>query len=77
MRRLRDELIIYAEEIRRTQNLSDPDVQETLAELEEEDASMKNTISELANAWHQSFHPVWGAMFNAGYQDSSKFIFSD
>lgn len=70
LRRLRDELIIYAEEIRRTQDVKDPEVQETLEELAEEDAAIKQTISELAHTWHQAFHPVWGAMFNAGYQDS-------
>jgi hypothetical protein len=31
---------------------------------------IKAKLSDLADQWHSSFHPVWGAMFNAGYQDS-------
>ena len=70
LRRLMDELSKYSEEIRRTKDMEDPSVHPTLDELTEEMSLIKDTLSELAKQWHHSFHPVWGAMFNAGYQDS-------
>lgn len=70
LRRLRGELGREAEEIRRTRDIQDPAVQKLLEEMEEDDTMIKATLSPLVEQWHRSFHPIWGAMFNAGYQDS-------
>jgi hypothetical protein len=70
LRRLRGELSSKAEEIRRTKDITDPAVQTTLDEMEQDDSMIKSTLSPLVDQWHRSFHPIWGAMFNAGYQDS-------
>lgn len=70
LRRLREELSRKAEEIRRTSDAEETSVQQILQEMDEDDAAIKSTLSPLVEQWHRSFHPVWGAMFNAGYQDS-------
>ena len=70
LRRLREELSRKAEEVRRTSDQDDPDVKKILGEMEEDEALIKSALSPLVELWHRSFHPLWGAMFNAGYQDS-------
>jgi 5'-nucleotidase len=71
LRQIREELDIYGEELRLSQgDLDDKELQGKLALLEQEDALLKAKLTEMAEQWHASFHPVWGAMFNAGYQDS-------
>lgn len=70
LRRLREELSRRAEEIRRTRDRDDSSTEHILQEMEEDDVAIKNTLSPLVEQWHRSFHPLWGAMFNAGYQDS-------
>ncbi|KAG7346317.1 HAD superfamily hydrolase [Nitzschia inconspicua] len=70
LRRLRGELGRVAEEIRRTKDTENPAVQKVLDEMEEDDSIIKSTLSPLVEQWHRSFHPIWGAMFNSGYQDS-------
>jgi 5'-nucleotidase len=75
LRKLRDELNIYAEDLRFGQNdndvNSDPkEIQKELESLQEQDRIVKTKLRALAEQWHASFHPIWGAMFNAGYQDS-------
>lgn len=70
LRRLREELSRISEDVRRTGDLDDPSVQKILEEMDEDDAVIKSTLSPLVEEWHRSFHPLWGAMFNAGYQDS-------
>ena len=70
LRNLRDEMGLRAEEIRRTQDPNDPEIIQVLSEMEEDDATIKATLTTMADHWHASFHPIWGAMFNAGYQDS-------
>lgn len=70
LRQLRDELGLYGEEVRFNGDLNDEKVQETLASLVVEDALVKEKLTQMAEQWHASFHPIWGAMFNAGYQDS-------
>jgi 5'-nucleotidase len=70
LRKLRGELGRKAEEIRRTGDAKDPAVQKLLNEMKEDDSLIKATLSPLVEQWHRSFHPIWGAMFNAGYQDS-------
>jgi len=70
LRRLREELSRKSEEIRRENDTDDPAVQKVLEEMDEDEAMIKATLSPLVERWHGSFHPLWGAMFNAGYQDS-------
>lgn len=70
LRQLREELVMKAEVIRRTEDESDPKTQALLADIEEDDDTIKKTLASLADQWHSAFHPIWGAMFNAGYQDS-------
>mmetsp|Transcript_71147 Transcript_71147/g.206029 ORF Transcript_71147/g.206029 Transcript_71147/m.206029 type:complete len:621 (+) Transcript_71147:62-1924(+) len=70
LRRMRDELELKAEDLRRKSDPEDPSVKQTLQELEEDDAVIKANLSGMLEEWHASFHPIWGAMFNAGYQDS-------
>eukprot|EP00529_Nitzschia_sp_RCC80_P011299 CAMPEP_0113489550 /NCGR_PEP_ID=MMETSP0014_2-20120614/26586_1 /TAXON_ID=2857 /ORGANISM="Nitzschia sp." /LENGTH=632 /DNA_ID=CAMNT_0000383289 /DNA_START=82 /DNA_END=1976 /DNA_ORIENTATION=+ /assembly_acc=CAM_ASM_000159 len=70
LRKLRDELGSKAEQIRRTSDLDDPAVQKLLDEMEEDDRTIKETLSPLTASWHRQFSPTWGAMFTAGYQDS-------
>lgn len=70
LRKLREELIAKADEIRRNASEEDPVMQKLLNEFDEDDEAIKATLSTMAYQWHASFHPIWGAMFNAGYQDS-------
>jgi 5'-nucleotidase len=70
LRNLRGEMGRRAEEIRRTSDVADPAVRNLLEEMGEDDNMIKTTLSPLVDQWHKSFHPIWGAMFNAGYQDS-------
>lgn len=73
VRRLRDELDIHADEIRSGYQtpLFSPGEQETiLDEILEEEKQIKDKLAAMAEAWHGAFHPIWGALFSAGYQDS-------
>lgn len=70
LRKLREELSIYQEEIRLKEDVKSEEVQQKLKEIKEEDGLVKEKLSALAAQWHGAFHPIWGAMFNAGYQDS-------
>jgi 5'-nucleotidase len=70
LRKLREEIDNFGEDVRRANDFSDADSLTTLQKLTTEDAMIKAKLSDLADQWHSSFHPVWGAMFNAGYQDS-------
>jgi 5'-nucleotidase len=71
LRKLRDELGMKGEMlIRRSGDENDPAIQKALAEIDQDDATIKSVLTTLASRWHSSFHPIWGAMFNAGYQDS-------
>lgn len=65
LRQLREELNELGDQMRRQGG-----DEETLQELDAEDLILKEKLSSLAAEWHGSFHPIWGAMFNAGYQDS-------
>lgn len=70
LRQLREELSLHGDVVRRSRNMSDPSVNTLLQELEDENEILKVKLTELAGRWHGAFHPLWGAMFNAGYQDS-------
>ena len=69
LRKLRDELSGLADSVQR-QDLPDHETQQVLAEINQDDQMVKEKLTALASAWHSAFHPIWGAMFNAGYQDS-------
>ena len=70
LRELREELGAHGEEVLRDPKLSEAERDQALRTLHEEDTILKEKLTELASQWHGSFHPIWGAMFNAGYQDS-------
>lgn len=70
LRKLREELDQYGEEVKRTSNPKDPETVKIIEGLLEDDKVVKGKLTQLAEQWHQAHHPVWGAMFNAGYQDS-------
>jgi 5'-nucleotidase len=70
LRNIREELDMRAEAIRRNEDPNDPEIIELLAEMEADDVTIKSTLTAMVENWHSRFHPVWGAMFNAGYQDS-------
>lgn len=70
LRLLREELGIYAENLRRDEDVGDKSVQDKIIAVYEEDQVIKDKLSELTEKWHASFHPVWGAHFQAGYQGS-------
>jgi len=38
--------------------------------LQEDDEKIRVKLTSMAKEYHLSFHPVWGMMFQAGYQDS-------
>jgi len=67
LRNLRDELSGYHDSVQLTGGAGASNI---LKIIEEDDATIKRTLTDLAEQWHSAFHPVWGAMFNAGYQDS-------
>jgi 5'-nucleotidase len=69
LRKLRDELSQHANELRRRSDDRE-EVEQVLHEIEEDDAMIKDELTIMAEQWHASFHPVWGALFLAGYQDS-------
>lgn len=69
LRTIRDELSQHGEHLRLTRP-QDEETENMLHQIEEDDAAIKEKLTEMAEQWHSAFHPIWGAMFNAGYQDS-------
>eukprot|EP00559_Dactyliosolen_fragilissimus_P000702 CAMPEP_0184866656 /NCGR_PEP_ID=MMETSP0580-20130426/23149_1 /TAXON_ID=1118495 /ORGANISM="Dactyliosolen fragilissimus" /LENGTH=592 /DNA_ID=CAMNT_0027366451 /DNA_START=122 /DNA_END=1900 /DNA_ORIENTATION=+ len=71
LRKLRDELSLYGDLLRRTQD-GDMDLvtEDKLEKIMEDDLKVKNVLTVLAERYHAAFHPIWGMMFQAGYQDS-------
>jgi len=70
LRKLRDELSLHGDILRRTSDVNDPEIKAQLASLEDDDNKVKQVLTELARDYHAAFHPVWGCLFAAGYQDS-------
>lgn len=70
LRKLRDELSLYADTLRHNSDIDDPEIQSKLVQIGDDDEKVKKKLKELALSYHQAFHPVWGMMFSAGYQDS-------
>jgi HAD superfamily 5'-nucleotidase-like hydrolase len=69
LRQLREELGVLSDKIR-LDDIDDDKKAAALIGITEEDGLIKQKLSSLAEDWHKAFHPIWGAMFNAGYQDS-------
>jgi 5'-nucleotidase len=72
LRTLRDELSAYGDSLRKgpVEGMSQEEVNSALVKLTEDDSNIKNVLTTLADKHHAAFHPVWGQMFHAGYQDS-------
>uniref|UniRef100_A0A7S2P8U0 5'-nucleotidase n=1 Tax=Leptocylindrus danicus TaxID=163516 RepID=A0A7S2P8U0_9STRA len=75
LRKLRDELSHYGDVLRRELNLAKTNEEkekllEQLERIEADDVAIKEVCGELNYNYHMAFHPVWGQMFKAGYQDS-------
>lgn len=74
LRKLRDEMGAYSDELRLTMlHSSQHDNEETnqiISDLEHDDKILKKKLTEMADTFHRSFHPVWGQIFYSGYQDS-------
>ena len=70
LRNLRDELSSYADQIRQANDLNDKEAQDKLKRAEDDDIKLVAVLKKLALQYHLSFHPIWGMMFSAGYQDS-------
>jgi hypothetical protein len=69
LRNLRDELSSQADALRR-KGTNDEETNKILKETQEDDTAIKAKLADMAERWHASFHPIWGALFLAGYQDS-------
>jgi len=75
LRSLREELSSYADLLRRDLNHStdkkkSEEIVETLEKIALDDAKIKEVCAKMNYDYHMGFHPIWGQMFRAGYQDS-------
>jgi len=70
LRKLRDELSIIDDKIRNKEDINDPKIRDKLSTLSEDDEKVKHVLAALAQEYHSAFHPIWGMMLQAGYQDS-------
>lgn len=70
LRQLRDELSLHGDMLRLTEDVNDPEVQKKLKSIDDDDDRIKTVLTEMARQYHAAFHPIWGMMFSAGYQDS-------
>lgn len=67
LRHLRDELGTRCDELLLQGEIESSD---RIKDLQYKDRLVKQKLQELTTQWHNAFHPRWGALFNAGYQDS-------
>jgi 5'-nucleotidase len=76
LRQLRDDISSHADTLRKELTLSSDSpgqhhvLEQEIAQLQEDDVQIKQVLIGLTESYHQAFHPVWGQMFVAGYQDS-------
>jgi len=70
LRKLREELSSYADSLTHAVGMSTEEVEERLAQIEDDDWKVKEKLTDANREYHSSFHPRWGQMFVAGYQDS-------
>lgn len=69
LRKLRDELSSLGDALGQKGD-NDEKTMMILKEMKEDDIAIKAKLTDMAERWHASFHPIWGALFLAGYQDS-------
>jgi HAD superfamily 5'-nucleotidase-like hydrolase len=75
LRKLRNELSLYSDTIRYNGELGlgafdDRQMEDKLQQIAEDDAKVSKVLKQLNYEYHQAFHPIWGMMFQTGYQDS-------
>mmetsp|Transcript_23516 Transcript_23516/g.49658 ORF Transcript_23516/g.49658 Transcript_23516/m.49658 type:complete len:651 (+) Transcript_23516:166-2118(+) len=75
LRKLRDELGSFADNLRKLfdQCVDDSvraELETKIDQCEDDDHKVKEKLSDANKDYHASFHPRWGQMFVAGYQDS-------
>jgi 5'-nucleotidase len=71
LRKLRDDLSVLGDSIIINENnIEDAELQLKMQTLQEDDEKIKAKLTVMAKEYHSQFHPVWGVMFQAGYQDS-------
>jgi len=74
LRKLREELGSYADSLRRDSKGSafgeGRNAEKKLEAIEEDDGLVKDKLTQAHREYHSAFHPRWGQMFMAGYQDS-------
>lgn len=75
LRCLRDELSSFGDNLRSELNSATDDkekelLMEKLDMVYHDDKKIKEVTSKMNYDYHMAFHPVWGQMFKAGYQDS-------
>lgn len=74
LRKLRDELSLYADALRRDMDSAtfseSRHMEKMIEQIELDDLKVKDRLTEAHREYHSAFHPRWGQMFVAGYQDS-------
>lgn len=70
LRNLREELSLHIDMMLHSNDKNDPEIKEKVKKVQEDDAKVANVLKELVRQYHAAFHPIWGMMFSAGYQDS-------
>lgn len=71
IRKLRDELSAMGDTLKMTGDVEGDAVTALkLKNLQEDDDKLKFALKNMTNEYHMAFHPVWGMMFQAGYQES-------
>lgn len=71
LRKLRDELGAHGDSLALTGNPDeDSETAIKLQKLADDEAKIKAKLTAMTKEYHTAFHPVWGMLFQAGYQDS-------
>jgi len=72
LRKLRDELNLYGDKLKRelSRGSFSEDARKKLEQIDEDEWKIKEKLADANREYHSSFHPRWGQMFVAGYQDS-------
>ena len=63
LRKLREELSSYADSLTHAVGMSTEEVEERLAQIEDDDWKVKEKLTDANREYHSSFHPRWGQMF--------------
>lgn len=70
LRKLRSDLSSYGDSLSHNGDVDNAELQHQMKNLQEDDEKIRVKLTSMAKEYHSSFHPVWGMMFQAGYQDS-------